>query len=125
MGNSIKVLIGDDSALMRKSLRDILQEAGCNEIFEATNGQEAIDIYKKENPDIVFLDIVMPLCDGIEATQQICKHDSNAHIIIVSSVGTQSLLKNAIQSGAKDFIQKPFKSELIKKVIYELSGGNN
>ncbi|SDB08835.1 response regulator [Eubacterium oxidoreducens] len=114
---SLKALIGDDSALIRKQLKDVLVECGCLEVFTAANGQEAIDLYKVQKPDLIFLDIVMPVCDGIEATKAIHSIDSHACVVIISSVGTQVLLKNAIEAGAKDFIQKPVKKELIKSIV--------
>ncbi len=114
---SLKVLVGDDSALIRKQLKDVLTECGCDEVFTAANGKEAIDLYKAQQPDLIFLDIVMPVCDGIEATKTIHTINANACVIIISSVGTQVLLKNAIEAGAKDFIQKPVKKELIKSIV--------
>ena len=84
-----KILIGDDSILARKQLKDVLTTFGGQNFFEAANGQEAIDKYIAEKPDVVFLDIVMPEKDGIFAVSEICKIDPDAYIIIVSSVGTQ------------------------------------
>ena len=85
--------------------------------FEASDGQGAIDKYKENQPDLVFLDIVMPKKDGNIAIQEIMAYDPDATIIIASSVGTQSQLKCALEAGAKDFIQKPLdKSQLINIV---------
>ncbi|MCR4956269.1 MAG: response regulator [Lachnospiraceae bacterium] len=112
-----KVLICDDSILARKQLKDVLIEEGCGLFFEATNGQMAIDLYKKENPDIVFLDIVMPKVDGIEAVKAIKAYDNDACIIMVSSVGTQNLIKASIEEGANDFIQKPFVAKQISTIL--------
>lgn len=112
-----KILIGDDSILARKQLKDVLTTFGATNFIEAANGQEAIEKYLAEKPDIIFLDIVMPEKDGIYAVNEICKVNPDAYIIIVSSVGTQSQLKNAIEAGAKDFIQKPLHSEQIKAVL--------
>ena len=96
--DNAKILIGDDSILARKQLK-------------------AIDLYKSEKPDIVFLDIVMPIKDGIAAVNEIIQSDSNAHIIIVSSVGTQSQLKMAIEAGADDFIQKPLDRVQLQRLL--------
>ena len=85
--------------------------------LEATNGQETVDLYKRESPDLVFLDIVMPEKDGNTAIREIIDFDKNADIIIVSSVGTQSQLRAAIEAGAKDFIQKPVQPEIIHHII--------
>ena len=102
-----KILISDDSILARKQLKDILSQFGTPTFLEAANGQDAIDIYKKESPSLVFLDIVMPIKDGNAVIHEITDFDPDATIIIVSSVGTQSQLREAIEAGASDFIQKP------------------
>lgn len=115
--NDIKILIGDDSILARKQLKDIISNYGTPTFFEASNGQDTIDIYKKESPDLVFLDIVMPVKDGNAAIREIVSFDKDADIIIVSSVGTQSQLKAAIEAGAKDFIQKPLNVDQIHHII--------
>ena len=112
-----KILIGDDSILARKQLKDIIEQYGGTTFVEAANGQEAIDKFKSDKPDIVFLDIVMPVKDGIAAVKEIRESDPKAVIIIVSSVGTQAQLKNAIEAGAKDFIQKPLNVEQIERVL--------
>lgn len=112
-----KILIGDDSILARKQLKDILASLGGVNFREATNGQDAIDKYKEEKADIVFLDIVMPQTDGITATGEIIKYDPTAIIIIVSSIGTKDQLKSAIEAGAKDFIQKPYSADQIRQII--------
>lgn len=112
-----KILIGDDSILARKQLKDIIAQYGGTTFVEASNGQEAIDKFKSDKPDIVFLDIVMPVKDGIAAVKEIRESDPKAVIIIVSSVGTQAQLKNAIEAGAKDFIQKPLNVEQIERVL--------
>ena len=85
--------------------------------FEAANGQETVDIYKKESPDLVFIDIVMPVKDGNTAIREIISYDRNADIVIVSSIGTQSQLKMAIEAGANDFIQKPLNADQVHHII--------
>ena len=112
-----KILVGDDSILARKQLKDILTEFGGTNFIEAANGQDAIDKYNQEHPDIVFLDIVMPVKDGIAATSEIMNANKSAIIIIVSSIGTKDQLKSAIEAGAKDFIQKPFSKDQIKQIV--------
>ncbi len=120
-----KILICDDSILARKQLMDAIKEDGDGAIFiEGKNGSEAVELYKKEKPDIVFMDIVMPEKDGTEALADIKEIDPNALIIIVSSVGTQDQLKAAIKLGAKDFIQKPFEKSQIQEIIELRFGGN-
>ncbi len=121
---TIKILICDDSILARKKLKDFLLSIGCRQILQASDGQEAINIYKTEKPDIVFLDIVMPVKDGITAVKEIMDFDSSAHIIMTSSVGTQENLKEALKAGAKDFIQKPLDDTQIKHVLEaKIKGG--
>ncbi len=113
----IKILITDDSILARKQLKDIISTLGTPEFFEATDGEAAIDLYQKNKPDLVFLDIVMPKKDGNAAIQEIIRMDPSATIIIASSVGTQSQLKLALEAGAKDFIQKPLDKEQVLQVV--------
>ncbi len=114
---NVKILICDDSILARKQLKDTITKSGYENFLEASNGQEAIDLYKEHKPDLVFVDIVMPIKDGVEAIHEIREFDPSAHVIVVSSVGTQTQLKNAIMEGARDFIQKPFTDSAIREVI--------
>jgi two-component system chemotaxis response regulator CheY len=112
-----KILIGDDSILARKQLRDVLAAMGASHFIEAVNGKEAVEKYAVEHPDIVFLDIIMPVMDGVAAVGEIMQIDPEALIIIVSSVGTQQQLKAAIEAGAKDFIQKPLKESQVNSIV--------
>lgn len=115
--NDGKILICDDSILARKQIKDIIATIGTPTIFEASDGESAIELYKENKPDLVFLDIVMPKKDGNIAIDEIMDYDKNAKIIIVSSVGTQSQLKCALEAGATDFIQKPINKEHIIEVV--------
>ena len=112
-----KFLICDDSVLARRKLVDTLNSLGYENVITVANGQEAVDTYKSDKPDIVILDIVMPVKDGITATKEIIEFDSKALIIISSSVGTQSHLKEVIKAGARDFIQKPLDPKLLDEII--------
>ncbi len=112
-----KIQICDDSILARKQVKDVLISNGCSSIVESKDGMETIEIYKKEKPDLVFMDIVMPKLDGVEAVRQIIEFDPAAKIIMLSSVGTRGQIKDAIEAGAKDFIQKPFKTEHIIDIL--------
>ena len=123
MLNNFKVLICDDYILARKQLKDIISTLGNPTFIEASDGQEAIDKYKANKPDMVFLDIVMPKKDGNIVISEIIEYDPNAAIIIASSVGTQSQLKCALQAGAKDFIQKPLDKQLVIDVIEKYTEG--
>lgn len=119
-----KILICDDSILARKQLKDVLTTAGCSNFVEAKDGKMAVELYKEEHPDLVFLDIIMPELDGIEAVKQIIAFDHNACIIMVSSVGTQKQIKTSIEEGAKDFVQKPFDANQILTILKSRLGGN-
>lgn len=112
-----KILLCDDSILARKSLKEILTNLNYSDIVEVADGQTVIDTYKVLKPDIVFLDIVMPVKDGITAVKEIIQFDKNACIIMVSSVGTQTHLKEAIKAGARDFIQKPVDIDQLKQIL--------
>lgn len=118
---SKKVLIVDDAVFMRNMIKDILESEGFEIAGEASNGVEAIEQYKTTKPDVVTMDIVMPLKNGIEALKGIKDLDSNAKVIMVSALGQESLVMEALEAGAFDFITKPFKKEkviaTIKKAI--------
>ena len=118
-----KILITDDSILARKQLKDIISTLGSPVFIEAVDGQDAINKYKESKPDLVFLDIVMPKKDGNAAIREIMEFDSEANIIIASSVGTQSQLKLALEAGAKDFIQKPLYKDQVLKVVSKFLEG--
>ncbi|MBD3228612.1 MAG: response regulator [Candidatus Lokiarchaeota archaeon] len=113
-----KVLIVDDAAFTRNILKKIINKTDYSEVVgEAVNGNEAIELYKKLNPDLMTMDLVMPEKGGIEATEEIIKMDDNATIIVVSALGQEALVLEAAKKGAKDFIQKPFKSEQVLEVL--------
>ncbi len=112
-----KLLVCDDSILARKSMTAMLNSFGYDNITEVANGEDAVTKYKEIRPDIVFLDIVMPIKDGITATKEIIEFDHDATIVVISSVGTQTHLREVIKAGAKDFIQKPVDQNLLKQVL--------
>lgn len=114
---SCKIFICDDSLLIRKKLKQSLELFGQFEIVEISNGREAVDAYKVHKPDLVFMDVVMPEVDGIEALTLIREFDNTAYVVIVSSTGTQSNFKKAIDAGAADFIQKPWKDSQIHSIV--------
>ena len=116
MAEKLKILVTDDSKLLRKKLRGELEELGC-EVIEAENGKEAIMQDLKEQPDGVILDIVMPEVGGIEALQVIKEVSPELPIIMLSSAGTTQKLKQTLELGALDFIQKPYGSEQIKQAV--------
>lgn len=115
-----KILIVDDAIFMRKKLEDIFQKEGFEICGEAENGPEGVEKFKALKPDLVTMDIVMPEMDklnGIDALKEIIKIDPQAKVIIVSSMGQQALIMEAIQAGAKDFILKPFQADKVSEVI--------
>ncbi|MCR5649790.1 MAG: response regulator [Lachnospiraceae bacterium] len=115
--SDIKVLICDDSLLARKNLTDKLSQCGVKNVLSVTDGQSAVDTYKAERPDIIFLDVVMPVKDGITALREIKDFDKDVYAIMVSSVGTQMHIREAIKCGAKDFLQKPATLEQVQVVV--------
>lgn len=116
-----KILIVDDAAFMRMMLKDILTKNGFEVCGEAGNGREALEKYKELHPDLTTLDITMPEKDGISALKDIKAFDTTAKCIMCSAMGQQAMVIEAIQSGAKDFIVKPFQAdrvlESVKKVL--------
>ncbi|MDD5773906.1 MAG: response regulator [bacterium] len=112
-----KVLVVDDAVFMRRMLTDILTEGGYEVAGEAANGKEGMEQYKKVKPDIVTMDIIMPEMGGIESVKEIIKHDEKAKIVMVSAMGQQQLVVEAIQAGAKDFIVKPFESSRVLSAV--------
>lgn len=120
MENNLRVLICDDSVLIRKKLRSALEKCKCKEIFEAENGNIAVESAKINKPDLIFMDIVMPDKDGIEALKEIREMNLNAKVVMASSVGTNEHLKKALENGAYDFIQKPISLEAIANLIEKI-----
>ncbi|MFH0772409.1 MAG: response regulator [Candidatus Omnitrophota bacterium] len=117
------ILIVDDAVFMRKMLSDVLTKDGHKVVGEAENAKEAINIYKKLKPDIVTLDIIMPEVEGVDsmkAIKELLNIDSNAKIIMVSAMGQQELVVEAIQAGAKDFIVKPFQPSRVTEAVNRL-----
>lgn len=117
---NLKVLICDDSPLVRRQLTKILNNNGIEKIFEASDGEQAVLKYAEIVPDLVFMDIVMPKKTGVEALNNIVSIDKNAKVVMASSVGTQQNLKEAIENGAFDFIQKPVSDDAIVKIINKI-----
>lgn len=115
-----KVLLADDSNMMRKILRNILEGKGYSIVGEASNGQEAVDLYKELKPDVVTLDITMPVMDGLKALENIVAFDKNAKVVMLSAAGQQSKIISALKTGAKLFITKPFTDEDVLKNIDSL-----
>ncbi|EKE04800.1 MAG: Response regulator receiver protein [uncultured bacterium] len=119
---SKKILIVDDAAFMRMVLKDMLEKAGYEIAGEATNGLEAVEKYKELSPDLVTMDITMPQCDGISALKQIMAINAAAKVVMCSAMGQQAMVLESIQSGAKDFIVKPFQPDKVLGSLSKLLG---
>jgi len=118
-----KVLLVDDTKFMRMMLANILKPKGYEIVAEAEDGLQAIEKYNQLKPDLVTMDIVMPNMEGIEAARNIVASDSNAKIIMVTAVGQESKVKEAIEAGARGYIVKPFQApQVIEEVEKVLSG---
>ena len=117
-----KIMICDDAAFMRMMIKDILTKNGYNVAGEAENGAKAVEKYAELKPDLVLMDITMPEMDGIEALKKIKASDPSASVIMCSAMGQQSMVIEAIQSGAKDFIVKPFQADRVLESIRKVLG---
>ncbi|TCK90507.1 two-component system chemotaxis response regulator CheY [Natranaerovirga hydrolytica] len=119
---SKQILVVDDAAFMRMVLKKTLESNGYEVIGEAENGKQAIEMYKKLNPDLVTMDITMPELDGLEAMREIIKVDPNAKVVMCSAMGQSAMVLDAIKAGARDFIVKPFQEDLIMDKISKVLG---
>ena len=117
-----KILIVDDAAFMRMMIKDILTKNGYEIAAEAENGQKAVEKYAETKPDLVLMDITMPEMDGIQALKKIKEIDAGANVIMCSAMGQQAMVIEAIQSGAKDFIVKPFQAERVLEAVKKVVG---
>ncbi len=117
-----RVLICDDAAFMRMMIKDILTKNGYEVAGEAENGAKAVEKYSETKPDLVLMDITMPEMDGIQALKKIKESDASASVIMCSAMGQQAMVIEAIQSGAKDFIVKPFQAERVLEAVRKVVG---
>jgi len=115
-----RVLITDDAAFMRLSLKTMLERNGFEIVGEAENGAIAIEKYKLLKPDIVTLDITMPVMDGLEALKQIKAFDKSVKVVMISAMGQEKIVRESVISGALGFIIKPFNEETIVKAFNKL-----
>ncbi|HOQ07871.1 MAG TPA: response regulator [Clostridiales bacterium] len=115
-----RVLIVDDAAFMRASIRTILERNGFEVVGEAENGAIGVKKYQELHPDIVTMDITMPEMTGLEALKQIRSFDPDAKVIMITAMGQEHLVKEAILSGAKSFIVKPFKEDHVIQTLKKI-----
>ena len=116
------ILICDDAAFMRMMIKDILLKNGYEIAGEAENGMKAVEKYKEVKPDLVMMDITMPEMDGIQALKKIKEVDPGAVVVMCSAMGQQAMVIESIQSGAKDFIVKPFQAERVLEAVKKVVG---
>jgi len=117
-----KILIVDDAAFMRMMIKDVLTKNGFEVIGEAENGKVAIERYKELQPDLVIMDITMPEMNGIDALKGIKAANNAAKVVMCSAMGQQAMVIEAIQSGAKDFIVKPFQADRVCEAVRKVLG---
>jgi two-component system chemotaxis response regulator CheY len=112
-----RILVADDASFMRQMIREIVEEAGHEVVAEASDGVEAIEQFKKHHPDVVTMDIVMPRRSGIDAVKGIIEIDPTACVVMCSALGQETLVQEALQAGARDFIVKPFKPDAVTATL--------
>jgi two-component system chemotaxis response regulator CheY len=112
-----RVLIVDDALIMRKKIKDIALEAGWEVAGEAKDGEEAVTLFQQEKPDLVTLDIVMPKMDGVTALKRMMSGDPTARVVMVSAVDQKGKLTECIETGAVDFIVKPFEAARLRSLF--------
>jgi two-component system chemotaxis response regulator CheY len=112
-----RVLIADDASFMRQMIREIIEPEGHEVVGEAKNGIEAVDLFNELSPDLVTMDIVMPKRSGIDAVKAILAEHPTACVVMCSALGQETLVMEALQAGARDFIVKPFKPDSVVSTI--------
>jgi len=117
----MQVLVVDDSLFMRRIVQSVLVRGGHQVIGEASNGQEAISQYRDLKPELVMMDITMPVLNGVEALKEIISYDPNAKVLMCSAMGQIGMIEECIEYGAKGFVTKPFNAELLLKEITRIS----
>lgn len=117
-----KILMADDAAFMRKVIKDTLSKNGFTDLYEAVDGADAVKQFDEVQPDLVILDITMPNMDGLEALKAIKEKNPKANCIMCSAMGQEAMVMDAIKSGARDFIVKPFKPDRIMKTVTAILG---
>jgi two-component system chemotaxis response regulator CheY len=114
-----RILVADDASFMRMMIREIVENEGYEIVGEASDGIQAVEMYRELHPDIVTMDIVMPRRSGIDAVREIVELEPSACIVMCSALGQESLVSESLQAGARDFIVKPFKPESVLTTLRE------
>ena len=114
-----KILVVDDAAFMRMRCKKLLSQSGF-EVIEAATGAQAVEVYKEDRPDVVLLDITMPDMDGLTALKELKKLDPNAKVAMVSAMGQQSVVMEALKFGAQDFLVKPFDPDRVLATVRKM-----
>jgi len=117
---SKRILIVDDTLFMRVKLRGLLEKWGQQVVGEGANGREAVEKYKELQPDLVLMDITMPEMDGIAALKEIRAFDAKANVIMVSALGQESFVMEAVRSGARNYLVKPLQDNKLQEVLARL-----
>jgi len=115
-----RVLIADDASFMRQMIREIIEPEGFEVVGEATDGIEAAELYEQLRPDIVTMDIVMPKRSGIDAVKDIVERSPDACVVMCSALGQETLVMEALQAGARDFIVKPFRPDNVLDTLQKV-----
>ena len=115
-----RLLVTDDALIIRELIKDAAIDAGWEIAGEAANGQEAIDRYAELKPDAMTLDLVMPEYDGLHALRGIIQHDPKANVVVVSALDQKNVLKEAFQTGAADFLVKPFDKRVLVETLEQI-----
>lgn len=111
------VMIVDDALFMRRMLRDILESADFEVIGEAENGEAAVEMFERLRPTLVTMDVVMPHLNGVEATRKILELEPQTRVVMVSAMGQESMILEAMEAGASDYIVKPFRKEEVVETL--------
>ena len=117
-----KIMLVDDAAFMRMMVKNALTKSGYDNFVEAQDGAEAVKKYDEEKPDMVIMDITMPNMDGLQALKKIRENDPNAKVVMGTAMGQEGMVVDAIKSGAKDFIVKPFNADRIVQTVNTILG---
>ncbi len=112
-----RVLVADDASFMRQMIREIIEAEGHEVVGEASDGDEVVEEFKRLHPDVTTMDIVMPRRSGIDAVKGIIELDATACVVMCSALGQETLVKEAMEAGARDFIVKPFKPDIVAETI--------